>query len=610
MADDVLPPADLKGPSEENSEKIVPVLQGYLAEAKQNRNGGLNPRDLKWEENLHLYWNRHDHGRKAAWQAREDVPEVPAFVDRFAAALKEALVSSPEGFYTITDPADQYEGLTEPIKNLTDIWLSMAGRNQTGTCLGFPAVFEEQCKMGALMACSAVVKWDPSYKQGRVAIETVDPRFVWLDHTYRNLYRVRRTELDKHDLRKMATSKDRKGKSIFNLEAVNAMVSHIEGEDTRRREEATGHGHQNTSTRQPVILDEYIATVVGSDGRVLAENAMMVVGNDKFLVRGPEANPYWHGKDWMVYAPLVTAPLSVYGRTYMEDFGATSKTFNNLTNLILDAVQMSTMKAFAVVPSMLMNPEQINEGITPNKLFALEEGVRPEDFLHAIDLGHMPPESVQVWQGIKASLREAADINEIGLGQFAPKGRTSATEVSQTQESSSALIRSIASTIETRFLNPVLDLVWQTGLQHCNPNDPALAMAAGQEMWRAIMTRRREIASRPITFQARGISTLIQKNKMLKSVLQLTQYLAQSKELLASFLQSTDIDKFVKLLFELSDIDMSKFAISEQQRMVNQTTQGIAQAGAQAQAATANQQTSPGMQQEMAQAAQMMGVGR
>ena len=185
--------AELKlvGPSSENERKIVPILNSYLQEARDARMGGLNPRDAKWEENLDLYWNRYNFANKAAWQAAETLPEVPSFVDRFAAALKEALITGPTGFYTVDDPADAEGDMTDAIKRMTDVWLSMCGRNQTGTCLGFPSVFEEQVKLGALMACSGVVTWKDDTKYGRVAIETVDPRFVWLDPTYRNLYRNR-----------------------------------------------------------------------------------------------------------------------------------------------------------------------------------------------------------------------------------------------------------------------------------------------------------------------------------------------------------------------------------------------------------------------------------
>lgn len=571
----------LSGPSEANSLEIVPILQGYKSEAEEARKGGLNPRDQKWEENLELYWNRYDHSGKAQWQAAENLPEIPAFVDRFAAALKEALVSGPSGFYTVHDPADAEGDVTGAIKRMTDVWLSTCGRNQTGTCLGFPSVFEEQVKLGAIMMCSSAVVWKPEGQYGRVAIETVDPRHVWLDPTYRNLYRVRRIELDKHELRAMAKAADNKGRPIYNLGAIDQLVTHIAIESQKQREDLTGHGGNTTSNRQPITLDEYIATVVSPSGEILAENALMVVANDQFLIRGPEKNPFWHGKDWLVTAPLVHTPLSVYGRSYMEDFGSIARTFNNLTNLILDAVQVSSMKAFVAVPSMLADPGQLADGITPNKIFMLEEGFRAEDFLKAMDLGSLGPESMQIWQALKNELREAADINEIGLGQFAPKGRTSATEISSTQESSSALIRSVAQTVEGRYLQPTLDLIWKTGLQHASPQDSMLRAAAGEQMFAALMARRKELIKRPVTFQARGISTMIQKSKTMRTLLQTMQFLAQSPELLATFMKEVDMGKFVKLLFQLSDVDISKVTIGERERMVRETAERMQQSASQ-----------------------------
>lgn len=568
MADDTPAPVQLEGPSRANADRLVPVLAGYLAEAKQGREGGLNPRDQKWEENFDLYWGRTDFSGKASWQAKEKMPEVPAFVDRFAAALKEALITGPEGFYTVHDPSDAEGDLTQPIKRATDAWLSTCGRNQTGTCLGFPAVFEEQCKLGAISAMCASVRWHNDGHYGRVAVETVDPRLVWLDTTYRNLYRIRRVELDKHTLVEMATMEDRKGRPIYNLDEIGRMVSHIESLDQQRRERATGDSQFLTSTRQPITMDEYIATAIGPRGEVLAKDALMVVGNGQFLIRGPEPNPYWHGKDWMVFAPLVTAPLSVYGRSYMEDFGDLARTFQKLTNMLLDAVQVSSMKVFAVVPEMLRDPSQLVDGLRPFKLFEIEDGFDAKEFMHALELGNLPAEAITVWQALKGELREAASMNEIGLGQFAPRGRTSATEIQETQQSSSALIRSIAQTIEGRFLNPILDLTWKTGLQHVSRTDPAIRGAIGEEMFEALYRRRRELIKRPITFQARGISTLIQKSRTLKALLQVMAFLGQSKELLAAFLQVADMEKFVKLLFDLSDVDLSKVSLSQRDKMI------------------------------------------
>jgi hypothetical protein len=606
--------AMLKGPSEDNSREIVPILNGYFQEADNARKGGPHQRDMKWQENLDLYWNRYDHTAKASWQAKENLPTVPSYVDRFAAALKEALVASPNSFYDVIDPAGVEDGLSLAVKRMTDVWLSMVGRNQTGTCLGFPAVFEEQMKLGALMACSSVTTWKTDMKYGRVAIETVDPRNVWLDPTYRNLYRIRRVELDKHSLRAMALQKDGKGNAIFNLGAIDQMVTHIEQQAQQDREMLTGHGGMMTSTRQPIMMDEYIATVVDHSGRVLAKDALMVVGNDQFLIRGPEPNPYWHKKDWLTFAPLVTVPLSVYGRSYMEDFGGVSRTFNAMTNLLLDAVLMSSMKAYAVVPSMLLDPGQLAGGITANKLFHLEDGARAEDFLNAVDLGNLKPESFQMWTSLKNEITEAAGQNEISLGQFAPKGRTSATEISETKESSSAIIRSVAQTIETRWLDVTLDLVWQTGLQHMSTADPMLRKACGEDLFGELMDRRKELASSGITFQAHGISSLIQKNRMLKALLQLMAFMSQSPELLAAFMQEVDLQKFLRLLFRLSDIDITKLTMTEQEKqmkaLADQMAAAQAMQGGMPAPGQAPAEGLPGQAQDMQQITQALGVGR
>ena len=106
---------------DEKTSKIVTALTDYKREAEDNRKGGLNPRDDKWRQNLDLYWNRYDFSGKADWQSQNVMPEVPSYVDRFAAALKEALVALPNGFYTVTDPYDVNNDLTTPIKSMTDV---------------------------------------------------------------------------------------------------------------------------------------------------------------------------------------------------------------------------------------------------------------------------------------------------------------------------------------------------------------------------------------------------------------------------------------------------------------------------------------------------------
>lgn len=583
------------------TQDIVKALVDYKTEAEHNRKSGLNPRDDKWKQNLDLYWNRHDFSGKAEWQSKNVMPEVPSYVDRFAAALKEALVSTPNGFYSVEDPYDKEHDLSQTIKNMTDVWLSTSGRNQVGQAQDFSVVFEEQVKMGAFMAMNAVVLWKKDVPGGRVAIETMDPRFTWLDHTYRGLYRIRRTEVDLADVARMTSAKSGRGKPLYNLTELNRLVGSLYA-DQAEKAELSGSGEDVKSGRKPVVLDEYLASVVDRNGQLVMDNEVVILANDEFLVRGPEKNPFWHKKDWMVYTPLIPVPLSPYGRSYMEDFGSVAKVFTDLTNLILDATYMASMKAYVMVPAMLADPVQATTGIWPNKTFMLEEGYSAEDFAKAIELGSLDPGSVQIWNSIKGELSDAAGMNEIGLGQLPDKTHIAATAVAGAQQSSSAILRSVAQTVETRFLDPMLDLVWKTGLQHADINDVRMQQLVGPEMYVALIQRRRELISRPITFQARGISGLIQKQQKLQALLSIMQVIAANEMLMQAFMKVVDMDKLTKLLFTLSNVDLSKFSLTEREKMMRQVTEQMPQPAG-------GQPSSPALQQ-MGDLATQMGVAR
>jgi hypothetical protein len=570
---------DVPSAPDQKQEKIITALGEYKTEAVENRKSGMNPRDDKWQQNIDLYWNRHDFSQKAAWQSKNVMPDVPAYVDRFAAALKEALVSSPNGFYTVTDPFDVENDLTGAVKKMNDVWLSTSGRSQTGTPLDFATTFEDAVKMGAMTAMSSVVLWKKDVPGGRVAIETVDPRFVWLDHTYRGLYRIRRTEVDRADIARMVGRTTAKGKPLYNLDEMSRLVGQW-SQDQATKAELSGTTEAVSSSRDVVMLDEYIATIVDDRGQLLMDNEVVVLADDKYLIRGPEKNPFTHGRDWLVYTPLMPVPLSPYGRTYMEDFGAVAKIFTDLTNLILDATYTSTMKAYVMVPSMLTDPTQMNSGIYPNKIFTLEEGYTSEEFAKALDLGSLDAGAVQVWDKIKNMLSDAAGMNEIGLGQLPDKTHIAATAVAGAQQSSSAILRSIAQTVETRYLDPLLDLTWKTGLQHSTAGNQRMANAVGPEMYAAIIARKREFISRPYAFQARGISALIQRQQQFQQLMTVMQVVAQDQNLLAAFMQRVDINRLIDLIFRLSNVDLSKLAPTQREQMIQGVTQPLMQGAA------------------------------
>ena len=569
-------PAQIGDPDQKTL--IVDILEGYRTEGVSSRESGENPRDEKWKENLDLYWNRYDYSKKADWQSKAVMPEVPQFVDRFAAAMRDALGGNGD-YYIVLDPADANNNMARAIKRMMDVWLSRCGRLPTGQFVGFPAVFGELMKVGALMNIAATVTWKIEDGEGYVAVETVDPRRVWVDALGRNLYRVRRIEMDKHQLMALARTKDGSGKSLYDLDEIKALAAWQGATEQEENARRTGDGQIVSSNRKPILVDEYLCDLIRQDGELLAENVLCVVANEKFLIRGPEKNPFWHKRDWLLTTPLITVPLSVYGKGYMENMAPLARLFTDFTNLIMDATYSSSIKAFVADPSKLLNPADIDKGLSPNLMLKTEDDVDPRMVIHTVDLGMVPQDVLQVWSAIKNELREAGMFNEIGVGQLAPKSRTSATEIGAAQMNSGSMVRDLARTVEERFLEPLLDLVWKTGLQHMDPNDGTLRAAAGEEMFQAIYANRKEMMRRPITFQVRGISTMVMKSQKLREILQIMGVVFQNPITAQAFMQRVAPDKLLDMVFTLGGVDIDKLSLTPLEKQMQALQQQAAPPG-------------------------------
>jgi hypothetical protein len=291
----------------------------------------------------------------------------------------------------------------------------------------------------------------------------------------------------------------------------------------------------------------------------------------------------------------------------MEDIGSLAKVYTDLTNLLMDAAQWSAIPAFAMVADMIKNPAQILNGVYPGATFELDGG-DPTKFAEQISTANVDANAVKVWEQLKSELSEAMWQNEIGLGQFAPNSRTSATEISSTQQSTSAMIRAVAHTIETRFINPVLDLTWKTQLQYARPDDSRMSGVIGEDVYATLLGRRRELIKRPITFQAQGISALIQKQQMFSALMQLLQIIASNQMLSAAFIQRVDMNRLISLLFTLSNVDIRNLQATDRDRMIQSITNPLMGAAGQQQG---NPNAGSGFaNNEINAVTQMLGIGK
>ncbi len=544
--------------------EILALLSTYFDEAENARETGFNPRHEVWEENLHAFWMRKDFPNKRAWQAKEVSSFVPNFVERFAAEHRQALTQNTD-WVDIQDRHDPTRELSRFATQFTRLILDFAGTNTSGHPVPFEHDFGNMCLTGALMMMAASVTFD--HRNGRVLIEQVDPRQCYWDPTGRGLYRVRFWEVDKSTLLRQAEIEDSRGEPLYDREAIKELVAHHDLEVSKNKEESSGAGQDLSSNRTPILIKEWLVDLIDDEG-ALHERRLIVTANDHTIIRGPEPNPWWHGKDWVVGHPVLQAPLkSVAGRTYVELFRPDVDTYENILNRILDMLSTSTMNAFEINPDLLDDPEAIINGIAPNQTILRAEDATPgEKAIMTVEMGKPPSaDIIRILQAARQSVQEAGAQSDISLGQTT-SGETTATEVVESGRGQTALSGSISMDIDLGFLGPIAELAYYTGLQHVNERSRGIWFALSDEHQAMLDSRRSEFRNQPITVRARGLTRAAERSRRLRGLLGALNVIGNNELLVAEFVKSHSMSELIKLILEDFGVPIERIALSDEEK--------------------------------------------
>lgn len=544
-------------------EDILRLFGAYRKAGEEARKGAWGSRDNTWQQNVDIYFCRYDFSKKADWQSKQAMPEGASYIDRWAAAVRAALLV-PGSWYTIgtptTNTGQSLAALEPAFRKFLSFYLDRCATSPLGQPLGFSATFEDQVKMAALMAACGTVSWETTTvngaQRGRVRVDACDPRQLVLDPTGRGMFRARRYEVDYYDLLGMTKA----APSQWNMEAIKKLAPSHDGSLDSDKEGLANHSIPVNDERKPITLEEWYAVIVDENGEdAYGDKQWVIVANDDTIIRGPERNPYFHGLDWLFFAPAIRVPLSVYGKTYVETWGDLALTFTMLTNMILDAARASALSVFSISSDALDDPSQIKGGITPNMALLTKSGYAAKDVFEAMPMGALSPSAVQIWQAVRQEMREGASTNDLDLGQVAPKGEVTATEINKVSQGSTALIQSIASSLETGCVDVLLNLIFMTALQHFDENDEELRAAIGLDYFQMFVTRRAEFAKLAPAFAARGLSGMIEKQQKLQQMLQLLQLMSSSPVLTQLLQGAIGMNEFIRQIITLIGLDPNDF---------------------------------------------------
>lgn len=564
------PPVESEEDEAKKADAKRDALQWVLEcvqESRTSRESGHNPRRDQWERNYDDYWGRTNTTGKQSWQADERLPTVADHVERFTAAMREALGAAGDNFYRFEDRAGKSGRLESLSKRILDAALAHCSQNVTGQHVGFPSVFAKAVKAGAMTRFAMSVTW----QNGRLRIENVDSRELFHDPTGSGLYRIRERHIDLHRIQSLKSLRRSDGTPLYDAEAIDRIVGGLGASEERvvEKERATGIGQQTDSTRRrPVEIHEFLGTLLSRDGSVVAENQLVVVAERREVIRGPEVNPFWHKMDWIVCTPLIEVPFSIDGRSYVESFGHLAALFQEFTNLLLDGVRLEIMPSYEIYPEKLERPDQAKDGIWPGKMFLADQDAMPgESFVRKIDTGSVPPGAFTTWEAIKQLVRESSSQNELRLGRLADKSGITATEIDAAEGGSNVLVKHIAEGIEENGLAPVLDLAWWTTLQHLDPqSDPELLAEIGDESANMIFERREELRKQTFRLRARGITGILALSQERRAILSALQVIGQNDLLAQQFLQDYSLPRTLDQLFRSMRLPIEDLRKTEEER--------------------------------------------
>ncbi len=543
------------------------VLRAFLAlwsDAETNRQQGSNDRDTAWQRNVDMYWLRSDTSDKQPWQAANPMPEGANFIDRFASSVRAAMTEAGEESFVLEDPTLKDNGIEGVQRRFIEFYLNRCGNNSTGHYTDFGPVLEQVVKQAALKMGCVAVTWEPDQK--RVVAEVVDASEMYLDPTGRGKHRIRKREIDRWDLEAKKKLRDSSGEPIYNAAVIDELLQNHTQEDDEQKQErdrASGHHSETSLThRRPVVVYEFLGYLPDEDGNLIGDGIVLCeVVNLTHVIRMPEENPFRHGRDWVPCAPIIQVPMAPYGKSYAETYEPTYRLFEDLTNMILDALQISSIPEFMAYPEMLADPSQLQEGSRPGKMWEGESNLLPtkEDFIKRIDKGRFPEELFLTWSSVKGELLEAAFVSELSLGQTASKSEVTATEVQSANSGQQDFASNAALNLEDNLLTPTYELVYLTALENFDKNDPALQGAFTPEELEMLFVRKKEFIDRPYRVRVKGISSVLKRARKIRSLIGAMNVLLSSELTAQALAQEVDVVKLIGEIFAGHGIDMSRF---------------------------------------------------
>ncbi len=586
---------------------VIQVTKAYWEES----DSAHKPRERLNKINNDAFNCRQDTSGKLKGQSMEFLPKTPMAVEQLKAFIKQGLIAYGNWFSVelTPDPAIVGGPLSESaVEKLMRHRLESPEEIPPG-CLDFPTVVSDGVGAAALTA-SFILKvhgqfvptrrlsvdvvhmeqafTDPisqqtfqatvpqeqlSMVEGRVwrlLIELVREEDFRPDPTGRGLYEIHRTCVDLHEIIDLSEGDTPE----YDPDAVQELTNSYAGytDEDENLDDQTGQGEAtHPSFRKTVELKSCWGTILDSEGKVVHRNVRWTVANDKYLIRKPEPNPFWHQESPFVVGSLLRVPFSVFHRALFDNAVRLNLAMNELFNLMIDGSIGAVWGVRQVKPGMIANFSDFTDGIPQGAtLFVKDEMPDGQPVMIQVPAGVVPPEAMAMYQLLDREFASATMLSDTARG-MTPKRQVSATAVASADQSTSIFFDSIIANVEQSVIKKALRLAWMVMLQNCDDwlaEDVVgcIGPQAAQALAAMSPAMRYKTYAQGARFNVTGLSSLLARTREFQKIMAVVGALSQSPVLLQAFMAKSSPEKMVDHLLKSLNIDPDDLQMTEEEK--------------------------------------------
>ena len=566
-------------------------------------------RDRLWRNKINrdIYLGRQDWEHKEDGQSTEFLPKMAVSVEQMCSFIKKGLVRLGDYFTITLDRSLQSKVSGNELREVLKCFLDDLWANGNNGSSNFVTVISDGIKV-ALMESLMILKVHggmqttrtyrfekanratqqaednlvlDEVEQWRLRIDLVRPEDYYPDPTGNGLYEIHRVERDLHEV--IAASQG--PNAIYDEAVVKQLidVDYPRPMDEERQDEARNQPETtNPSHRKRVVLDEFWGTLLNQDGTIAHRNIVCTIANDKFIIRKPEPNPFWHQESPFVAEPLIRVPFSVWHKALYDHAAELNLSINEFFNLILDGGLAAVWGTRQVRVEDLEDPGQVAGGIPQGATLAVKQTLpHNAKVVETVTTGNVPQDAMQTYEAINREYTAAALTNELKLGQLPPK-RVLATEIVEASQSQSVTLDGLISDVENNIIKVALRKAFLTILQNAD-DIPEHQFTSTISQMTAMLIMRASPEERFATFAGKsqfrvsGLTESMAKAMDFQKKMALAQAAGSNPLLMQPFMTEMSPSKFLNGLIKDTGLNPDEFKMDDEEK--KRVPERIAQMG-------------------------------